>query len=196
MQVYIALQCVSSNAFIFMVDDIEVYAARDLTAGFTASNTSPAQGATVNFTDQSTGSPTAWAWSFPGGTPSTSTQQNPTGIKYLLPGSFDVTLVVTKGTEKDSLTKPIISGNTKLPFRSLSLILRISQALPLILPRGMQLTSVEDLLTGSVVRPSPIQDSPWHIYVLNLHATSPATHQHAPLCGKETWMQFFIYTPS
>jgi PKD repeat protein len=105
MQVYIALQCVSSNSFIFMVDDIEVYAARDLVADFTASNTAPAQGANVNFTDQSTGSPTAWSWSFPGGTPATSTQQNPAGIKYLLPGSFDVTLVVTKGTEKDSLTK-------------------------------------------------------------------------------------------
>ena len=34
-------------------------------------------GSSVQFTDNSTGIPTAWAWTFPGGTPATSTLQNP-----------------------------------------------------------------------------------------------------------------------
>ena len=58
----------------------------------------------TNFYDQSTGSPTAWHWSFPGGTPDTSLQKNPTGICYNTPGTFDVTLVTTNAYGNDTLT--------------------------------------------------------------------------------------------
>jgi len=46
---------------------------------------------TVKFTDMSAGNPTFWNWSFPGGTPSTSTQQNPT-ISYMNIGDYSATL--------------------------------------------------------------------------------------------------------
>ena len=42
-----------------------------LNAAFTANNTSICTGSSVTFTDQSSGSPTSWSWTFPGGTPST-----------------------------------------------------------------------------------------------------------------------------
>jgi PKD repeat protein len=45
---------------------------------------------TVNFTDLSTGA-TSWNWSFPGGTPETSTLQNPV-VVYNTAGTYDVTL--------------------------------------------------------------------------------------------------------
>ncbi len=52
----------------------------------------------VNFTDQTTtpnGSPiTAWNWTFPSGTPASSTAQNPTGVTFP-PGTYSVTLVAT-----------------------------------------------------------------------------------------------------
>lgn len=48
----------------------------------------------ANFSDLTTGNPTTWQWSFPGGTPSTSTQQNPV-ITYSTPGSYAVTLTTT-----------------------------------------------------------------------------------------------------
>lgn len=60
---------------------------------------STAQGAsgcatyTIDFVDTSLGNPTSWNWTFPGGSPSTSTQQNPT-VSYSNPGKFDVTLRV------------------------------------------------------------------------------------------------------
>ncbi len=58
----------------------------------------------VKFTDHSVGNPTAWSWSFPGGTPSASTQQNPT-VTYATPGFHAVSLIVTNDYGTDDLTK-------------------------------------------------------------------------------------------
>ncbi len=62
-------------------------------------------GDSVNFFDQSSYSPTSWQWTFIGGTPSSSTQQNPTGIKYLNPGIYEVKLVVQNIFGSDTLIK-------------------------------------------------------------------------------------------
>lgn len=53
-------------------------------------------GNSVNFTDQSYNSPTTWKWSFPGGTPSSSTVQNPS-VTYNSPGIYSATLTVSNG---------------------------------------------------------------------------------------------------
>ncbi|MFK8006955.1 MAG: PKD domain-containing protein [Saprospiraceae bacterium] len=63
-------------------------------ADFTASQTQGCVPMTVNFTDLSINTPSSWFWTFPGGIPSSSTQQNPT-IIYNTPGVYDVTLVST-----------------------------------------------------------------------------------------------------
>lgn len=68
---------------------------------FTADNTTGCVGLTVQFTDQSTCGASNWTWSFPGGTPATSTQQNPV-VTYSGLGSFDVTLT----TNGNSVTLP------------------------------------------------------------------------------------------
>lgn len=57
----------------------------------------------LNFTDLSIGTPTAWQWTFEGGTPASSTQQNPSGIVYNEIGFYDVKLVVSRGTRIDSV---------------------------------------------------------------------------------------------
>ena len=61
---------------------------------FTADVTEIIEGEQVHFTDLSTQDPTAWSWSFPGGTPSTSTEQNPT-VRYNTPGTYSVSLTVS-----------------------------------------------------------------------------------------------------
>ncbi len=71
--------------------------APQLTAAFTANSSTVCNGGTVQFTDQSVGPPTAWSWTFEGGTPSTSTLQNPL-VTYSTPGIYDVSLTVTMGT--------------------------------------------------------------------------------------------------
>ena len=58
----------------------------------------------VNFMDNSAGVPTNWSWSFPGGTPSSSTDQNPT-VVYNSMGTFDVTLSVTNNFGSDQITQ-------------------------------------------------------------------------------------------
>ncbi len=76
-------------------------------ADFTANTTSINIGQTVDFTDLSTGTSANWShsWSFAGGTPSTSTASNPTGIQYTSPGVYTVTLTVDSGSVSDTETK-------------------------------------------------------------------------------------------
>jgi PKD repeat protein len=74
-------------------------------ANFVANTTNVCPGNTVQFTDMSTNGPTTWNWSFPGGTPSSSTVQNPL-ITYNTPGSFNMAkLTVTNSNGTDSVTK-------------------------------------------------------------------------------------------
>jgi PKD repeat protein len=64
-------------------------------------------GCSVNafsFYDVSSNSPTAWSWSFPGGTPSSSTLPNPQ-ITYASGGTYAVTLQATNAAGTDTLTR-------------------------------------------------------------------------------------------
>ncbi len=74
-------------------------------ANFTASNTIPAIGAPVDFTDNSLNSPTSWLWTFDGGTPATSTLQNPTGITFATNGYHVISLTATNASGSDIKTK-------------------------------------------------------------------------------------------
>lgn len=71
---------------------------------FTADNTTIVAGQTVNYTDQSTGAVNSWNWTFEGGTPATSTAQNPS-VVYNAAGTFDATLEVGDGNSTDELVK-------------------------------------------------------------------------------------------
>ncbi len=73
-------------------------------AAFKPSTTQGCLPLTVQFTDLSAGEPIAWNWSFPGGVPSSSTEQNPV-VTYTAPGIYPVTLVVTNAYGSDTLTQ-------------------------------------------------------------------------------------------
>ncbi len=78
--------------------------ASGVNAQFIANPTTVTAGGTVAFTDQSTGSPTSWQWTFESGTPGTSTNQNPT-VNYPTAGTYSVTLTVSDGTDNDTEVK-------------------------------------------------------------------------------------------
>jgi zinc-dependent metalloproteinase lipoprotein len=73
-------------------------------AVFNADKTSICAGATVAFTDKSGGTPNSWKWTFNGGTPASSTQQNPT-VTYAAAGTYDVKLVVINSLGADSIVQ-------------------------------------------------------------------------------------------
>ncbi len=72
---------------------------------FSGTPTTVTVGGTVDFTDLSTGSPTQWAWLFPGSVQAASTAQNPTGITYNTVGQFAVSLEASNATGSDIETK-------------------------------------------------------------------------------------------
>lgn len=72
-----------------------------LVAGFTASPTSGTVPLNVNFTDQSTNSPTSWQWDFGDG--GTSTEQNPLHT-YDNAGTFTVSLTATNNYGSNTIT--------------------------------------------------------------------------------------------
>jgi len=72
------------------------------TANFTSDETMICEGSAVQFTDLSGGAITSWDWTFEGGTPATSTDQNPL-VTYGTQGVYDVTLEVSDGTTNSTL---------------------------------------------------------------------------------------------
>ncbi len=71
-------------------------------ANFVGNPTSVYTNNPVQFTDQSTGEPTSWAWNFGDG--GTSTEQNPTHT-YTVHGTYTVSLTVSDGVSGDTLVK-------------------------------------------------------------------------------------------
>lgn len=81
-----------------------------LTADFAADQTEICQTDEVIFTDNSIGGATSWEWTFDGGDPATSDEQNPT-VTYNTDGIYDVTLTVTNdlGEESTLLQEDLIT---------------------------------------------------------------------------------------
>ncbi len=72
-------------------------------ASFSANDQSVCKYKNVTFMDQSLHQPLTWNWTFPGGTPSSSTLQHPV-VTYNTPGSYAVTLIAGNAYGSDTLT--------------------------------------------------------------------------------------------
>ncbi|MDA3820928.1 MAG: PKD domain-containing protein [Candidatus Delongbacteria bacterium] len=75
-----------------------------VTAGFTSNTQTVTEGGTVNFSSTSTGPVESYAWSFEGGTPSTSTAENPS-VTYNTAGTYNVSLTVSGNGSQDTHTE-------------------------------------------------------------------------------------------
>ncbi|HYV94307.1 MAG TPA: kelch repeat-containing protein [Chitinophagales bacterium] len=71
---------------------------------FSSSDTLICEKFCISFFDSSQNNPTAWQWLFEGGTPSSSTDENPVSICYQVPGVYDVTLITTSANGNDTVT--------------------------------------------------------------------------------------------
>src|SRR5688572_14733705 len=81
-------------------------------ANINASVTNACAGGCINFTDNSTNSPTSWTWSFPGGTPNNSTSQNPGSVCYAAAGIYTVTLTASNANGTNTDTQTITISNS------------------------------------------------------------------------------------
>ncbi len=88
-------------------------------AEFSADKTSVCIGEQVTFSDESFNLVNGWTWSFQGGVPATSTDQNPS-ITYSTPGLYEVTLTATDGSSSDNEVKinyiRVLPAGSSLPF--------------------------------------------------------------------------------
>lgn len=101
-------------------------------ANFSASYISGNAPLSVKFTDNSLNEPTSWNWTFEGGTPATSTLQNPS-VTYNSQGTYAVTLKVTNSYGNNTMVK---SG-----------YIVVSQA-----------TGVKDVTSSFLIYPNPVTD--------------------------------------
>jgi len=92
-----------------------------LIADFTSNATSICEGTTIDFSDATaSGTPTSWSWVFNGATPSSSTDQNPTGIQYASSGIYAVELTVSDGVNSNTITTTSYINVDPVPIVSVS----------------------------------------------------------------------------
>lgn len=88
----------------FRVLDSTANSSQPPVANFGSTTKTVCAGQSVTYNDLSSNSPNSWNWTFPGGTPSTSTNQNPT-VSYSSPGTYPVLLTVGNGVGNNSTTQ-------------------------------------------------------------------------------------------
>ena len=89
-------------------------------ADFSTEQKTYCQFESVQFSDNSFHNPTSWSWTFPGGSPSTSNQENPV-VTYNNPGRHGVYLTVsnangTVSTYKDKYIRIVSDWGASLPY--------------------------------------------------------------------------------
>jgi subtilisin family serine protease/PKD repeat protein len=103
---------IGNNLFIDNINIDGVPNAAPPVPSYSSNTTAVCEGGTITFTDASTANITNWSWSFPGGTPATSTSPNPT-VTYANAGTYDVILTVTNSFGTETLTTSnAVSVNT------------------------------------------------------------------------------------
>ena len=77
--------------------EVQLVPGNCMVANFNASTTQVSLGGSVDFTDNSFGDVVSWSWTFEGGSPATSTQQNPQNLTYNEVGDYTVSLTISDG---------------------------------------------------------------------------------------------------
>ena len=106
-RVILKMKCLSGYGNRMFVDNLNISGVANSsapTANFSASASTVCAGQTVTFTNSSTGSGNTYAWSFPGGTPSTSTAVNPV-VTYATAGTYNVSLTATNAGGNNTATQ-------------------------------------------------------------------------------------------
>jgi PKD repeat protein len=126
------------------------------TASFTATPTSGIVPLTVQFTDTSSGSPSAWAWNFGDG--ATSSEQNPQHV-FANPGTYTVTLTATNTSGSSApVTKTITVSPSSSAIRTVGSV-----------------SSVATTAVGAVNLSAPATSAPGDVLISSFTIDNTAT---------------------
>lgn len=95
--------------------NIEIKTCASVIANLSCTDTLFCDKQCIDFFDQSQFNPTSWQWTFTGASPSSSTDQNPTGICYNNYGAFDVQLIACNGAGCDTVLFANFINEFQLP---------------------------------------------------------------------------------
>jgi len=111
---------IANVGFVGETISFDVYLEKEPIADFVASETLITEGCVINFENESLCLTESWLWTFEGGDPATSTDQNPQGIVFSSPGLQDVSLTVSNqwGTNTTTKTRFIEVSSSALPLAS------------------------------------------------------------------------------
>jgi len=84
-----------SDVWYAQVEDYSIVIGVPPVSDFSSSDSTFCESTCISFNDLSANNPTSWFWNFTGGSPSSSTDQNPANICYANPGTYSVSLIAT-----------------------------------------------------------------------------------------------------
>lgn len=145
------------------------------TAGFNATSNSGCEPLTVQFTSTSSTNTEDFNWQFPGGTPNSSTAENPT-VLYLTPGTYSVSLTVSNSAGSNTATQSNYITVSPLPASGFS-----SSILGAIATFTNTSTNASSYLWDFGDGETSTQISPSHTYANN--GTYTVTLVSTGLCG-------------
>ena len=99
-----------NNLELHPILDIHFASTLPPTANFSTSVSTACVGQSIYLTDNSTNVPTSWSWTMTGGTPASSTSQNPS-VSYTTNGTYTVSLVSTNSNGSSSSFSKTITVN-------------------------------------------------------------------------------------
>lgn len=127
----------------------------------------------IQFTDQSGGiAPLTWQWSFPGGTPSSSTIQNPI-VTYPSNGTYTATLIVTNNLGDDTISQTIVIAPPTAVFGNDTTIIAGYPAQPTIYLTG---TPPWNIIVSNGAGNTPYNNITENPFVLNTFPQQPTTY--------------------
>ncbi|MCB0533806.1 MAG: T9SS type A sorting domain-containing protein [Saprospiraceae bacterium] len=162
----------------------------------------------IVFTDQSSNYPSAWLWSFPGGTPVMSNDQHPV-VSYLATGTYTVTLIATNAAGSDTLTLQVDVLDVQAPQADFTFVVN---------PNGMvmftnltvngtsYLWDFGDGMTSTDLDPTHAYTQPG-VYAVSMIATNPCGNSSVQynvqidsvttgVYGPDSWLDWFVLYPN
>ena len=100
----VSLTVTSQSKEDILIREDYITVTKEVIANFSTNTTTIPESGSILFSDESTGDPIEWNWTFEGGTPSTSNEQNPE-VVYDKPGVYSVSLAVSNGSTTNTLAE-------------------------------------------------------------------------------------------